>query len=73
MAVHYHRPDEFTEETLAANPLRIELYGRRFIRNRGQWRVFVGKNQTHNHRPVSAADAAYLEQRFPTRRGTRAA
>lgn len=68
MSVHYHPAHEVTAEILAANPLRIELYGRRYIRHGRSWRAFVDRNQTHDSRPVSTADAAYLEQRFPFRR-----
>lgn len=69
MATHYHPAGSVDEAVLAEEPLRVELYGRRFIRSGRSWRVFVGDNQTHNHRPVCPADAAYLEQRFP--RGNR--
>ena len=32
------------------------------------YRVKLDENQTHDSRPVSTANAAYLEQRFPFRR-----
>ncbi len=68
MSVHYHPAGDVTPEILAEDPLRIELYGRRYIRKSRRWRFFVDENQTHDSRPVSTADAAYLEQRFPFRR-----
>lgn len=67
--VIYYPASDIDRTILSMDPLRVELNGRRFIRSGRTWRVFVEGNETHNHRRVSDADAAYLDARFPRDEG----